>query len=138
MSDNAPVPAPASGKLILVVDDDATIRTLIEKVARMQGFQVVTAVDGEDGAKKAAERAPDLIITDIRMPGHGGYEFLRGLLGSRSSRIPVVVITGGSFDASTIALIRQEINVVEFVRKPFEMLSFVAVLHKHLGTAPSS
>ena len=138
MAQDLPKPASPSDKVILVIDDDENVRGLIETTAALQGFKVVTAVNGLDGAKKLAARRPDLIITDIMMPGQGGYEFLRSLQGTADGRIPVFVITGSFLDPSTVALIRSEANVVEFVAKPIELTKFAASLHKHLKTAPAS
>ncbi|MEK7383949.1 MAG: response regulator [Elusimicrobiota bacterium] len=140
----APVPAEPDGpklaepcdKMILIVDDDESVRSFIEMCASMQGFQIMTAVDGNDATAKIALRVPDLIITDLMMPGLGGYEFLRSLQGGGSGRIPIFVVTGCTRDDSTIKMIRQEANVVEFVAKPIKIAALVQALHKHLKTAP--
>jgi len=144
----APAPAPAaapaaeaapaapSEKLVLVVDDDEGVRSFIEMSAMTQGFQVVTAVDGYDATAKLKAKPADLIVTDLMMPGQGGYEFLRSLQTAGGPRVPVFVVTGSSLDDSTIRLIRQEANVVEFIPKPIRVPAFVAALHKHLNTKP--
>ena len=134
----APRLAAPSDKLILVVDDDESVRSFIEMCAQMQGFQVVTAVNGLDATEKLAARAPDLIVTDLMMPGQSGYEFLRSLQSAGNGRIPVFVITGSTLDNSTIAIIKQEANVVEFIGKPVKIGSFNAALHKHLRTQPKA
>ncbi len=131
-----PVPAAPGEKLILVVDDDETVRSFLEMSAGLQGFRVLTAVDGLDAGVKLESQTPDLIITDLMMPGQGGYEFLRSLQGSSNGRIPVFIVTGSALDDSTIKMIRAEANVVEFVAKPVKMAKFVAALHKTLKTAP--
>lgn len=138
-----PAPAPAAPKgddpatkLILVVDDDEAVRSFVEMTVMGGGFQVVTAVDGKDAQEKLAARAPDLIVTDLMMPGVGGYEFLRSLQAAGSGRIPVFVVTGSTLEDSTIKMIRGEANVVEFIPKPIRVPVFVAALHKHLKTAP--
>jgi CheY-like chemotaxis protein len=127
--------APAD-KLVLVVDDDENVRSFIEMSAKLQGFQVVTAVNGLDATAKLAEKPADLIVTDLMMPGQGGYEFLRSLQGTSGTRVPVFVVTGSALDDSTVAMIKQEANVVEFVPKPIRVAVFVGALHKHLRTAP--
>jgi CheY-like chemotaxis protein len=140
----APVAAAPAGpkladpgeKLILVVDDDETVRSFLEMCASMQGFRVVTAVDGLDAGKKLEAQTPDLIITDLMMPGQGGYEFLRSLQGKASGRIPIFIVTGSALDDSTIKMIRAEANVIEFVTKPVKMNKFIAALHGTLKTAP--
>ena len=142
----APVAAPApaaspafaspSDKLVMVIDDDESVRSFIEMSAATQGFQVVTAVNGRDASAKLAEKPADLIVTDLMMPEQGGYEFLRALQAAGGPRVPVFVVTGSSLDASTIKMIRQEASVVEFIAKPIRIAAFIAALHKHLGTAP--
>jgi CheY-like chemotaxis protein len=134
----APKLGSPADKLVLVVDDDETVRSFIEMSTGMQGFQVVTAVNGLDATEKLNKRLPDLIITDLMMPGQSGYEFLRSLQSAGNGRIPVFVITGSALDNSTIALIRQEANVVEFIGKPVAMAKFIAALHAHLRTAPKA
>ncbi|MFI5362153.1 MAG: response regulator transcription factor, partial [Elusimicrobiota bacterium] len=134
----APRLAAPSEKLILVVDDDDSVRSFIEVCAMSQGFQVVTAVDGLDATEKLSARAPDLIITDLMMPGQSGYEFLRSLQAAGNGRIPVFVITGSVLDSSTIALIRQETNVVEFIPKPVTLVKLIAAMHARLRTAPKA
>lgn len=128
--------AAPSEKLLLIVDDDETVLSFLETAASLQGFRVLTAVDGLDAGAKLSAQAPDLIITDLMMPGQGGYEFLRSLQGSATGRIPVFVVTGSALDESTIRMIRAEANVIEFVAKPVKMAKFVAALHKTLKTAP--
>jgi CheY-like chemotaxis protein len=123
-------------KLILVVDDDETVRSFLEMCASLQGFRVLTAVDGLDASKKLEAQTPDLIITDLMMPGQGGYEFLRSLQGKASARIPIFIVTGSALDDSTIKMIRSEANVIEFVTKPVKMKKFIAALHDTLKTAP--
>lgn len=145
-----PAPAPAaaapvaagpklaapSDKLLMIVDDDEAVRSFLETCASMQGFRVLVATDGLDAGKQLNTQVPDLIITDLMMPGQGGYEFLRSLQGSASGRIPIFVVTGSVLDDSTVKMIRAEANVVEFVTKPVKITAFVAALHKTLKTAP--
>ena len=123
-------------KLLLVVDDDETVRSFLEMAASLQGFRVLTAVDGLDAGVKLEAQTPDLIITDLMMPGQGGYEFLRSLQGSLCGRIPIFVVTGSVLDDSTIKMIRAEANVVEFIAKPVKMAPFISALHKTLKTEP--
>ena len=123
-------------KLVLIVDDDDNVRELIESGATMGGFRTLTAVNGLDAVDKLSARTPDLIVTDLMMPGQGGFEFLRGLQSLDKGRIPVFVVSGRALDASTVAMIRQEANVVEFFAKPIKLAAFIDALHRHLKTAP--
>jgi CheY-like chemotaxis protein len=129
-------PAAPGDKLILVVDDDPLIRDLLELTLTGAGFKTAFAVDGKDATAQLDKIEPQLIITDLMMPGQGGYEFLRELPGAGAARTPVVVISASALDASTIGMIKQEANVVEFFSKPIKMNALIMALHKHLGTVP--
>lgn len=135
-ADAGPALAAPGEKLILVVDDDETVRSFLEMAASLQGFRVLTAVDGLDAGVKLETQTPDLIVTDLMMPGQGGYEFLRSLQGSASGRIPIFIVTGSALDDSTIKMIRAEANVIEFIAKPVRMAPFLGALHRTLKTRP--
>jgi CheY-like chemotaxis protein len=149
----APAPAPAAGpvsspdrdvaplakpseKSVLIIDDDDSVRSFLEMCAQSAGFQVFTAGNGLEATAVMAAHPADLIVTDLMMPGQGGYEFLRGLQAQGHRRLPVFVVTGSVLDASTVAMIKSEANVVEFVPKPVNMRKFIAALHEHLRTEP--
>ena len=79
---------------ILVVDDNHSIVRIIEQVLQNQGYQVLTAFDGDEGLKKAQQEKPDLIILDIVMPGMDGYAVCRHLQRERATAsIPVIMLT---------------------------------------------
>jgi two-component system phosphate regulon response regulator PhoB len=123
--------------LIMLVDDEADIRTLIDFNLKREGFRTIAAVDGKDALAKLEPDLPDLIFLDLMMPGHSGYEFLRHLQGTHPG-IPVVVATARSFDESTIGVLLQEANVIEFFAKPFRWPLILGAIHKRLGTARPS
>jgi two-component system response regulator VicR len=127
-----------SDLLLMIVDDEEDIRTLVEINLKKEGFQTVCAVDGLDAISKLEPRAPDLIFLDLMMPGQSGYEFLRHLQGAGHGRIPVVIATARSLDSSTIAVILQEGNVVEFFTKPFDWPKILNAVHKRLNTVRPS
>jgi len=120
--------------LVLIVDDEEAIRALIEYNLKKEGFQTLCAVDGNDAMTKLEPRAPDLIVLDLMMPGQSGFEFLRRLQEAGTPRIPVFVATAKNLDATTVAFIRQEANVVEFFAKPFDWPALNAAVHKRLKT----
>jgi CheY-like chemotaxis protein len=132
---STPLGAPAD-KLVFVVDDDPLIRDLLELTVTGAGFRYASAVNGQDAAAKLETLEPHLIITDLMMPGQGGYEFLRSLQGTAGGRLPVIVVTASQLDASTVKMIKQEANVVEFFNKPIKMPLLIGALHKYLRTAP--
>ena len=138
--EEAPAPTLASpkDKLILLVDDEETIRTFLGICLTTEGFEVLTAINGVDAAARLEERTPDLIISDLMMPRQSGYEFIRSLPGASLNGVRLFVITGSVLDSSTIEMIKREAGVHEFFTKPLKVKSFVAAVHKHLKTAPSS
>lgn len=137
MDEGAPAGKPGD-KLILIVDDDPLIRDLLELTITSAGFKVVLAVNGHDAAGKLDTMTPNLIITDLMMPGQGGYEFIRALGGAGAGSTPVFVVSASALDKSTIGMIKQEANVMEFFSKPIKMNALILALHKYLGTAPSA
>jgi len=124
--------------LVMIVDDEADVRILVEFNVKKEGFQTVTAINGLDALAKLKPRVPDLIILDLMMPSQSGYEFLRELQAAGHGDIPVFIATARSLDSSTVDVIRQESNVVEFFTKPFNWPLFVAAIHKRLKTVRSS
>ena len=130
---------PAREKLVMVVDDDDSVRELLEYVIKKEGFAVVKAVDGEEALAKIESLPPDLIVLDLMLPRYGGYEVLRRLQnGARTAGIPIVVITGRYTERTTTEMIRQESNVVEFLEKPIKTNVLAALLHRILKTQPSA
>jgi len=135
-SPGAPSSSSPNDKLILVIDDDNNIRAVLTMCLTMAGFRVITAVDGLDAATKLERKPPDLIVSDLMMPGQGGYDFLRTLSGLGGGHAPVFVVTGSSLDASTINVIMSESGALEFFKKPVKMPDFIAAVHRHLKTIP--
>lgn len=125
-------------KLILVVDDNENIRVLLEICLKTEGFQVLTAVNGLDARAKLEQRVPDLIVTDLMMPGQDGYDFLRMLPSAGLASSLIFIISGSGINPSTIDMIRRESGALEFFPKPIKMTAFVAAVHKHLKTTPST
>lgn len=123
-------------KLVLIVDDDESIRELLEFVVKKEGFKVETASDGQEALEKARQFLPDLILLDLMLPRYGGFEILRELQTEETSKIPIIVITGKYIDRSTSDMIRQEVNVVDFIEKPVKTNILAATLHKILKTKP--
>src|ERR1035441_2463361 len=85
---------------ILVVDDHPTIAGLMSQLLTQRGYGVVTAADAAQAEAEVRRQAPDLILSDVRMPGKSGYELCRELKANPATRlIPFVLITGLSDSA---------------------------------------
>ena len=122
---------------ILVVDDEAHILKVLSLKLRHCGYEVVTAVDGEDGLHAALKNKPDLVITDIQMPYMNGLELAVSLLGNnKTSHIPVVVLTARGH---TLSVCDTEIeNVKKVLSKPFSPRGIVELVSSILNDKPAS
>ncbi len=79
---------------ILIVDDDAFLAGIYATKLDLEGFQVVSAHDGEEGIKLAQKELPDLILLDVLMPKLDGFEALKRLKADPSTKnIPVIMLT---------------------------------------------
>jgi len=119
------------GKKILVVEDDFDTRYVLSLILRTEGYDVVTAADGECALAVALGERPDLIITDISMPRLNGVELTRRLkLGQETSSIPVLAITAygpmtmrNAISAGASACARKPIVFTEFLPKIKSLLA---------------
>ena len=122
-------------KTILVVDDKANVRQLLQDYLGEQGFKVTTATNGREAIYEARRSRPDLILLDIMMPEMDGYEFLRQYRQEKST--PVIVITAR--EEETDAVLGLELGADDYVIKPFRMRELVsrvkAVLRRAEGVA---
>lgn len=81
-------------KRLLVVDDEPNLLRAVEACLRAEGFEVVTARSGAEALVSVAQTVPDLVVSDIRMPGMSGYELAQQLrVSNRTSLVPVVFLT---------------------------------------------
>ena len=103
---------------VLLVDDNLGFLQLSE-MGLANDYDVITALDGQEGMEKAMKEIPDIILMDVKMPRVSGLEMLRMLLAEDKTRaIPVIVMTASHFDPSTEMVFKQEINVKGFLQKP--------------------
>jgi len=117
---------------IMVVDDNALDRELLKDMLSAEGYQVVTAYDGEDALEKIAKVLPDLVLLDVIMPRLDGYGVCRQIKSdSRTILIPVVMIT--SLQATEERITGIEMGADDFLSKPYnrqELLTRVRSLLK--------
>jgi DNA-binding response OmpR family regulator len=127
-----------SMKTILVVDDKANVRQLLQDYLSEQGFKVTTATNGREALYEARRARPDLILLDIMMPEMDGYAFLRQYRQEKST--PVIVITAR--EEETDAVLGLELGADDYVIKPFRMRELVsrvkAVLRRAEGALEPS
>lgn len=121
-----------AGEHILVIEDDASVRTLLEKSLASKGFSVESVEDGLEGLTRLESSRPDLIIVDIMMPRLDGMTFVKAIKGNdTTSPIPVIFLTAKN-DPKTMI---EGINVGArfYITKPFQLDELVAKVEKALG-----
>jgi CheY-like chemotaxis protein len=84
---------PHFGYRVLVVDDDAAIRTVMEALLERRGYTVISAADGLEGLQALRKSLPDAVISDLNMPRMSGFEFL-GIVRKRFPQIATIAMTG--------------------------------------------
>ena len=109
-------------KTILVVDDKASVRTLVKDYLSEQGFHVVTADNGQNALFVARHERPDLILLDIMMPEMDGYEFIRVYRKERNT--PIILLTAKMDESDKV--IGLELGADDYVTKPFGMRELLA------------
>jgi DNA-binding NarL/FixJ family response regulator len=114
-------------KRLLVVDDDPGLLLAVSETLRAEGYNVLTARRAADALIRVAENLPDLIISDIRMPGMDGYQFVGKLRSNARTRlVPIVFLTAKDETTDRIAGFRTGVDA--YITKPFEPEELVAVV----------
>ena len=127
-----------SAQTVLIADDDAQIRELLELYLVKEGFAVEQAADGAEAILKAQQLKPDLIVLDIMMPVLDGMEVCRQV--RKFSRVPVIMLTARVEDEDRIMGL--ELGADDYIAKPFnprELIARVkAVLRRAQGNEPAA
>ena len=112
---------------VLVIDDDAHIRSSIGKFLIARGHTVIEAADGEKGVEVVESQAVDIVITDVKMPGIDGFEVLRRVQ-SISPETEVIVITGVKEAENAFRALRE--GAFDFFNKPFKVEDLNAAIQR--------
>ena len=111
--------------MVLIADDDRDIVRFVEVNLRLEGFEVITAHDGEDALAKALELQPNLILLDVMMPLMDGFEVCTKLRDDgRSAHIPVIMLTAKSLSADKVLGLTAGAD--DYIIKPFDPMELVA------------
>ncbi len=102
-------------QIILVADDEASIRRILETRLKMIGYEVITASDGEEAIAMFNKHNPDLIVLDVMMPKLDGYGVTREV--RRTSDVPIIILTALSDVSERITGL--ELGADDYVTKPF-------------------
>ncbi|HEX3371059.1 MAG TPA: sigma-54 dependent transcriptional regulator [Candidatus Acidoferrales bacterium] len=116
---------------LLIVEDEAKMRRLLELRLGEENFLVHTAPDAETGLQLLVREKPDLVVTDLRLPGMSGLEFLQAVKRANAS-LPVVVMTAyGTVESAVGAM---KVGASNYVTKPFSFDELILVIRKELDS----
>jgi CheY-like chemotaxis protein len=119
-------------KVVLVVDDSATVRKFVAASLNMKGFRVITAGDGIEALERMPSEKFDLIITDLNMPDMDGYEFIRTLRETPEYReIPIIVLSSMTdlknkdlaMESGALAFLEKPLSTEAIQREVFRFLN---------------
>ncbi len=116
------------GKKILVVDDEKAIANIIKFNLKKEGYDVITAEDGEMGVIKAFTENPDLILLDIMMPKIDGYEACKRIREKMST--PIIMLTARAEEVDKV--LGLELGADDYVTKPFGIRELMARVKANL------
>lgn len=121
-------------KSILLIDDDQLVLQSLCAVLESQGYSIEKARNGFEAIEKVQNQEFGLIISDIRMPGMDGIEVIQRLRQINEERnrkpVPEILITGYADENAYLRALK--LKVTEYIYKPFDMPTFLAIIKKHL------
>jgi CheY-like chemotaxis protein len=117
---------------VLVVDDSAVIRDLISVNLELEGFEVVTAVDGQDALEKICEEIPDVVTIDVVMPRLDGFDTVARLRADpRTSHLKIAMVTACAQESDINR--GRRVGVDAYVTKPFDPDTLVRTVRDLIG-----
>jgi twitching motility two-component system response regulator PilH len=120
----------ASNK-ILVVDDSPTELAVLSALFQSQGFEVITARDGEDALSKLSSERPRMILLDVIMPGKNGFSLCRQIRSSQDfGQTPVILVTSKDQPSDRFWGLKQ--GACDYVTKPWDATKLVETVRRHL------
>jgi DNA-binding response OmpR family regulator len=117
--------------MILVVDDKANMRQLLQDYLSEQGFAVATAANGREALYAARHENPDVVLLDLMMPEMDGFEFLKQYRRERS--VPVIILTARVEESDTV--LGLDLGADDYIVKPFRMRELLARIRAVLRRA---
>ena len=119
---------------VLVIDDDEEHRTLVRHMLVGAGHEVEEAPDGAEGLRAFGKNPPDLVLTDINMPGLDGHDVIEAIRVQHAD-VPIIAISGGGATPKDELLLKaSNLGAVEIIMKPFEFRQLVGAVERALGT----
>jgi DNA-binding response OmpR family regulator len=103
---------------ILVIDDDGDVRLLVEEFLLKSGYQVVLAEDGQQALKMAAEKLPDLVITDLLLPKEHGIDVMQAI---KDRFILPIIAMSGIYKKEEVGRMIEGVHIEGFFEKPLDL-----------------
>lgn len=120
---------------VLVIDDDEETRTLVKRMLVGEGHQIEEAPDGAEGLRLFGKCPPNVVLTDINMPGLDGHDVIAAIRVLHPD-IPIIAISGGgATDKDELLLKAAALGAVEIITKPFEFRQLVGAVGRALSRA---
>ncbi len=117
---------------VLVIDDDEQTRTLVRHMLDREGHEVVEAVDGADGLRLFGKSPPDVVLTDINMPGLDGHDVIEAIR-MQHPDVPIIAISGGGpVGREELLLKASALGADQIIMKPFEFRQLVSAVERAL------
>ncbi len=110
--------ADGRGKHILIIEDESSVRTLLEHLFILEGYETTVAEDGNEGVASFTELRHDLVFTDLHIPGMSGTEVARSIK-AISPNTPVIAVTGWGAALSDVDMSQMSFDFI--ISKPFEL-----------------
>lgn len=112
---------------VLIIDDEPSLRQTVSMILGEEGYEVVAAGDGKEGLDRALENAPDVVLTDVRMPGMPGLEFLERYRAEGGTALVIVMTAYGSTELAIEAMKK---GAYDYIAKPFSADQLVLTIRK--------
>jgi CheY-like chemotaxis protein len=120
-------------KKIMVVDDEESLIELVKAVLEQEGYEIITAMDGEEALDKLKTMRPDLILLDMMMPGMSGREVCEKIRENPKTRnLKVAFLTVAKFSEAGKGVLGK-MNVLDYITKPFDNEDLVRRVKKIVG-----
>ena len=112
---------------ILIVDDDASVLETVDRFLSARGHRIRSEANGVEAMRRLVEEIPDVVISDIQMPGMDGIDFLKAIR-ERFPDLPVVMMTGSGTLETAIAALRQ--RATDYLTKPIQLEELQACIDR--------
>jgi DNA-binding response OmpR family regulator len=120
---------------IMIVDDEIDLREMLNLIICKEGFETLTAEDGDDFLNKIDDFQPDLVTLDVMMPGLTTREILDKLK-EKKTKPKIILLTVVRYSEEEKQKLHQ-MGIVDYVTKPFELDNLIDTIHNHILRSPA-